>query len=82
MGLENFNSDTTQIDVKYDGNELVSVDGVEWTACECEIDEIHRFEDPPDELDLVAHLRNKHGWEFEEARRKVLKTKEIEEAIN
>lgn len=74
MALEDFNSDTDKED---EDSTWVSDGGIDWTCCSCDISEVHRFDEPPDELDLVAHMRAEHGLEFEEAKKRVMEQKEL-----
>lgn len=73
MALEDFKRDSSSED---EDDKWITEDGVDWTACECDISEVFRLEEPPDELDLITHLRAAHQLGFDEAKRKVMNKKE------
>lgn len=78
MGLEKFGSTEEEVDEKC---EIVTPDGIDWTACKCDISEVHRFSEPVNEIDLIGHLREEHGYEFEDAKQRVKKYKAISESM-
>lgn len=77
MALEDFKSDSSSED---EDDRWISEGGIDWTACACDISEVGRLEEPPDELDLIAHMRAEHELEFEEAKKRVMKQKELKES--
>lgn len=74
MGLDSFKSGESH---KKEESKNQLAESIEDTPCDCTIDEVHRFDDPPDRLDLVAHLREEHGYEFEDAKKKALKFDQV-----
>lgn len=74
MGLENFGSSKSEDDEKC---EIVSPEGVDWTPCRCDVSDVYRFSEPVNEIDLIAHLREEHGYNFEDAKQEVKNYKNI-----
>lgn len=81
MGLEKFGSSKSEQEKLEEKCEIVSKGGVDWTPCKCDISEVYRFEEPVNEIDLIAHLREEHMFSFEDAKREVKNYKNISSSL-